>query len=188
MKNIYMGIIAAGVSACLIVYGVNMLIKEKASRSWPVCQGTVISSDIEQESKIDSSKKKTVNYRACVVYSYSVNGKTFISNRIAFETYSTSQKRKALTIVNRYPAGEIITVYYDPANPNSAILEKGTGNTVYPAIVIVIGCLCAFLGTLHFFSARPSRTIEDEMIQTFRMGMEDPLELKKVKQKRKDKP
>ena len=187
MRNVYI-IISVGISACLIFYGINMLIKGKASNSWPVCQGTVISSDIDQESKTDSYEKQTVSYRANVVYSYLVDGKAFRSNRIAFETYSTSQKGKALTIVNRYPAGEIITVYYDPANPNSAILEKGTGNTVYPAIVIAIGCLCAFLGTLHFFSARPSRTIEDEIIQTFRMGMEDPLELKKMKQKRKDKP
>ena len=177
MKNIYMGIIAAGVSACLIVYGVNMLIKEKASRSWPVCQGTVISSDIEQESKIDSYKKKTVNYRACVVYSYSVNGKTFISNRIAFETYSTPQKGKALAIANRYPADKTITVYYDPADPNSAVLEKGTGNAAY--VVIVVGCLCAFLGILYCFCTYSGRSIENEMIQTFRMGMEDPVDLKK---------
>ncbi len=185
MRNAYIGIMLVVVSAFLVFYGLNMLIKGKASNSWPVCQGTVVSSDIEQESKTDSYEKQTVSYRAHVVYSYLVNGTAFRSNRIAFETYSTSQKGKVLAIANKYPAGETITVYYDPADPNSAILEKGTGTAAY--FIIVVGCICVFLGTLYIFSARPGRTIEDEMIQTFRMGMEDPEDRKKMKQKRRGK-
>ncbi len=178
MKNGFIGIMAIAVSVCIIFYGINMLIKGKASRSWPGCQGTVISSDIEQESKTDSYEKLTVSYRAHVVYSYSVNEKSFKSNRITFETYSTRQKEKALAIANKYPAGETISVYYDPADPNSAVLEKGTGHAAY--FVIVVGCLCAFLGILYCFSTR-GRSIEDEMIRTFRMGMDDPVDLKKMK-------
>ncbi len=179
MRNIYIGIMAAGLSTCLIFYGINMLTRGKVSHSWPECQGTVISSDIKQETKTDSYEKQIVIYRAHVVYSYSVNGKTFKSNRIAFESYSTNLKGEALAVVDKYPLGKTIMVYYDPANPGSSILEKSASNAAF--FVIGIGCLCTFLGILYCFSSRTGRSVEDELLETLRMGMDDPVDLKKIK-------
>ncbi len=96
------------VAVCFIV--LSAMKKKKAAQAWPSVPGTVTSSRVQQ--KEDESD-------AVVTYSYAVNGKDYQGNRVGFFSRDTAQQ-----VVSRYPSGKQVEVFYDPANPSSAVLER----------------------------------------------------------------
>lgn len=64
------------------------------------------------------------HYAPEVKYQYEVGGKMYESDRIAPLTVSGSEEW-ANSIVTRYRAGEPCDAFYDPANPNQAVLLRG---------------------------------------------------------------
>jgi hypothetical protein len=61
-----------------------------------------------------------------VVYAYSVDGHVYQGTRVrlAGHTRAAVTASGAVTTAERYPAGAAVTVYYDPANPWDATLER----------------------------------------------------------------
>lgn len=61
-----------------------------------------------------------------VVYAYSVGGHVYQGTRIRVEGSGRSvvPGTGGLATIERYPAGATVTVYYDPANPWDAALER----------------------------------------------------------------
>lgn len=83
-------------------------------------QGTVASTKIESNS--DSEGGTT--YTPQVQYTYTVNGRQFQADRINFLLVSSSHKA-AENVVNHFPAGQPVTVYYNPASPGDSVLLRG---------------------------------------------------------------
>ncbi|MBP7593115.1 MAG: DUF3592 domain-containing protein, partial [Chloroflexi bacterium] len=80
---------------------------------------------------------------------------------IKFGENSYSSERKAQAILDRYPNGQRIAVFYDPTQPDKAVLEPGVSGGSY--IVLGIGLLFVFISLLVvvFAAVRaviPSRT------------------------------
>ena len=72
----------------------------------------------------DSSKKPT--YYPKIRYQYEVGGKIYIRDRISFAGGEGGEKKsEAQAVVNRYPSGQKVIVYYDPKHPEKAVLERG---------------------------------------------------------------
>jgi hypothetical protein len=71
--------------------------------------GTVISSTVQVPAQLP-----------LVIYSYSVDGAVFRSQRVRS---ADEPGETAATTVARYPAGASVVVYYDPGNPSDALLE-----------------------------------------------------------------
>lgn len=92
-------------------FGIRDLIRAKASVSWPTTQGTVMSSSVEYH----KSNNGRGTYHAEVMYDFNIHGKTFSGNRIAYGDYGSSNPSRARRVVNRYPKGKVVTVYYMPA-------------------------------------------------------------------------
>jgi len=61
----------------------------------------------------------------------------------------TSNRSKQQAIVEQYPAGSQVTVYYDPDDPEQAVLEKrvnGVFTTIMvSAVFILIGVIVAVM-------------------------------------------
>lgn len=89
-----------------------------AVQSWASAMGTVSASYLERRSSGDSG---TVNYPV-VQYSYQVGGQMYQGAKIApgMEVGGTGAGK----VVNRYPEGAQVMVFYDPNNPSDAVLEK----------------------------------------------------------------
>jgi Protein of unknown function (DUF3592) len=97
----------------------------RASRSWPIAPGTVLSGTVETVTERDSDGTSTY-FTPRLRYAYEVSGRRYESERIRFGQIRESE-RGARKVLERYPAGSPVEVRYDPANPADATLEAKAG-------------------------------------------------------------
>ena len=110
--------------------------KVKASMSWPYVPGRVIAASVRQVvERGDAQTRDITNYVPFVQYEYQVGGQNYQGNRLAFQEKGYNSHKKAFKLVAAYPAGNPVSVYYDPANPQNAVLErKAHGNNFLLAV------------------------------------------------------
>jgi len=121
----------------------------REAKSWPETSGKVVISAAEVREVKVSDDEREGGYRteernfANVVYEYSVAGKKLRNNRVSIgEDLGNFQVAETLA---KYPAGSIVTVYYNPRHPDQAVLERdlpkglwgclGIGTVIVLAIV-----------------------------------------------------
>lgn len=94
----------------------------RASLSWVETMGRVV------KSRVEVSGGDYVSVMPRVVYEYEVNGQNYKSELIRagdkFLRIQTGGSRTAYDIVDKYPEGSAVTVYYNPQNPSEAVLER----------------------------------------------------------------
>lgn len=134
MNGIFLGII------------VSTQRKMNAIQSWSSTMGTVSNSYLERRR---SSKGGSVNYPV-VQYSYQVGGQAYRGSKIApgMEVGGTGAGK----VVERYPAGAQVMVFYDPQNPSDAVLERKAHAQWVMWLVLVITdlMLCGMAGAFGF--------------------------------------
>jgi hypothetical protein len=128
----------------------------KASVNWPTTTGQVTASDI---------KKVMFRRQPQIAYTYSVNDKTYTSQRVSFAGgYKPKEVDPTLA---RYPVGSDVTVAHDPQNPAEATLETGANKQVTAQLRILLICffliiamniLSYYVKSLNRRSSLPSRT------------------------------
>ena len=57
---------------------------------------------------------------ARIAYRYEIDGRSFTSNRLGAKGMMQADS----TLVGKYFVGKTVDVFYDPANPASAVLER----------------------------------------------------------------
>jgi hypothetical protein len=124
--------------------------KASAARNWPSAAGTVVESRLE--SRRSSNNRGWVNYPR-VVYTYSVDGQPYVSNRISpgMEVGGTS----APGVIAKYPLGSQVKAYYNAQNPSEAVLEINTPASVkilWFVLAIVNLMLCGMAVPFVLFS------------------------------------
>ncbi|MFT4121584.1 DUF3592 domain-containing protein [Bradyrhizobium sp.] len=121
----------------------------REARGWPQAPGKVVTSFAEVREVRVSDDQRAEGYRlesrnfANVTYEYSVGGRKLRSDRISIgEDIGNFEVAEKLA---KYPAGAVVTVYYDPRHPDRAVLERdlpkglwgclGIGTVIVLAIV-----------------------------------------------------
>jgi LPXTG-motif cell wall-anchored protein len=84
---------------------------------WPATKGRVISATLIRMR--DRDGQMTAEPR--ITYEYTVNRQVYRSTRVKF-----GFKPRATLTVARYPAGNVVDVYYNPVKPEDAVLERET--------------------------------------------------------------
>jgi hypothetical protein len=120
------------VGALVLYFGFRDLQRAKASAAWPTAQGMVQRSSVEYH----RGSKGGGTYHAEIMYEFTVDKTTFSGADVAFGDYGSSNPSHARRIVNKYPQGKRVPVYYMPENPDVCVLEPGLkGQTwVLPAV------------------------------------------------------
>ncbi len=73
--------------------------------------------------KSDISHSSKPRFRFDIIYQYKVNGKSYESSRIGFGFKGSDKKENVDQIINRYPIGKKVAVYFDKSNPSFSVLE-----------------------------------------------------------------
>jgi hypothetical protein len=93
----------------------------QSALGWQTTTGRVLKSRVEVSSGGDST---SVSPR--VHYAYDVNGRAYQSDQIQAgdKIMAIGTSQNAYATVDRYPEGAIVTVYYNPLNPQESALER----------------------------------------------------------------
>ena len=128
----------------LIRFSLNLR-KAKRAENWPTMDGVITQSQISIQRSRDSDDGRVSNlYGALVRYSYRVKGEEYSGDRIAFVDVHTGDEERARDILARYPLGAAVRVFYNPADPQNAMLEPGVNQQAFvpfliPLVFLVIG-------------------------------------------------
>jgi len=95
------------------------LVRYQDAKTWPSVQGTV------QISKIRAHKEWMLSvFEPHLIYSYTVAGKGYTGDTVRIgHAKMMWSKEDATGLLQNYPAGKTVTVYYDPDEPTEALLE-----------------------------------------------------------------
>ena len=123
-----------------------------ASTRWPKAEGRVISSEVDMRVLGRAGMvhgggrvRQTHIFVPRIIYEYSVDGVTYSSDTLSFGRVGYSIK-SATRIASEYPEGKPVAVYYDPGNPDVAVLETA-GVHFAVARAVFVTCLgLVFLG------------------------------------------
>ncbi len=111
----------------------------RLSLGWPSVSGQVTSSSVTLETtQADSDSRLESTYYPSVSYDYRVDGQALKGSRVGVGgAKGFSRKEDAEAAARPYPVGSKVDVYYNPANPEYAVLVRGANITM---VWIIAGC------------------------------------------------
>lgn len=120
-----------------------------SSKKWPHVTGKIIKSRLESRGTTDPNDGVyTIEYCAELEYSYQIKGKHFFSRKINLFKNGYSIRKKSTGILDKYPRGTSVKVFYNPKKPSIAVLETG-GVTrliiIIISLMITVGVMTALL-------------------------------------------
>lgn len=99
--------------------------KVSASRVWPAVPGRIIAARVEAETTRGSDDEAdSTSYYPCIEYQYQVGPQTFRGTRIRFDRRGYARPKGAEQVLAALPIGRTVEVFYDPARPGEAVLER----------------------------------------------------------------
>jgi hypothetical protein len=128
----------------------------QSARKWVATRGTVTKSRVR--SHRDSSKQSDgYDAEPLVTYEYDVDGEHYRASRISFGEIKGEAVQPTL---DKYPVGEPVQIYYDPADPHQAVLERDApiaGRTLWLYVagwlVLAAALPCGFAWSLDRMGA-----------------------------------
>jgi Protein of unknown function (DUF3592) len=109
----------------------NVRHERKVSALWPTVTGTITTSDVIEQIHTEETDKEirdVTEYLPNIRYKYQVGGRDYFSSRRKWgaDTIYGMREWAAERLVS-YPVGAKVPVYYDPADPATAVLEPKSG-------------------------------------------------------------
>ena len=112
---------------------VRDVVSASSASGWPTVDGAVVSS------QVNPGCKNLTGYVPFIRYQYTVRGQEYTSHRIAYGAGVCSSKSDVERIVNAYPEGKTVQVYFDPASPGDSTLNASrTGAGTFPVFIIAL--------------------------------------------------
>jgi hypothetical protein len=144
-------LIGGGVCFLFFVIGIFIMIagvrnrrKAEESTSWPFVQGTITNSWVETQEHEDDDGSKTITHFPRWEYEFVVSGMTYTSQNISFGgTGGSNRELDAREGLKQYQINSQVQVFYNPSNPDDAVLVPGTQGTM--ALVIFGGILALIM-------------------------------------------
>lgn len=141
----FFAIIFLGLGILMVVMNRKNQKRADASTTWPSTQGRIIQAEVhEGESVLDEfGQSKTIFYPK-VKYEYQAQGIMHTGQKLSFggsETFANYQDAKGR--IAALTPGSLVHVYYDPSNPDNAVLDRIAKKSSY---VIILGSFFIALG------------------------------------------
>lgn len=140
--------------------------------SWSQTSGKVLSAKAvsrrvrtaETRSGAEKGGDEQLRNFAEIRYEYRVNGKRYTGQRVSIG--EDLGDHDVAGTLQRYPQGSGVTVYYNPANPSEAVLERDAPEGVLRTMMIFVVVLVAIGvgGSIGF----------DKLVATLQASMRDP--------------
>ncbi len=155
----FFAIIILGLGILIVVKNQKNQKRAGTSSSWPSTQGKIIKAEVYEGESIpdEFGQSKTIFYPQ-VKYEYQVQGIMYTGQKLSFggsETFANYQD--ATGRIAALTPGSLVHVYYDPSNPDKAVLDRIAKKTsmgiILGSVFIALG-LCAILSILVLIITR----------------------------------
>lgn len=128
--------LASGIFAIILLLGFSysfyLIYKYVKASGWPKTDGEILKSKIVIDDSGDS-----VSYEPAICYSYSVNGLQYHSDTVyLFNLWQT--KKSANYLVDKFKVGDEVEVFFNPKNPQDAMLITGFSGLHFNAVSALI--------------------------------------------------
>jgi hypothetical protein len=131
-------------------FALPQYLRAKKSAQWPTTSGEITYSRVRYV-----RGRRFDGYLGDVQYRYRVGDAEHLSSRVSFARGHLAAAEAWQRALAPYPVGQKVTVYYDPQNPASAVLEPGLAGEMailYKMDLFFIGVFAAaFLIALYKF-------------------------------------
>jgi hypothetical protein len=121
-----------------LYFGIRGIVLARASTDWPQTVGRVVSSTLEHDYEGMAYPR--------ILYEFDLKGTRYQGDRVHYGGYRSRDDPYALRVVEQYPEGREVTVYYMPDDPEQSLLEPGIRRDAWllpgvGAVFLIIGCL-----------------------------------------------
>src|SRR5262245_35422989 len=149
-------LIGAGVFIGIILLAtIVKLRQQKIASKWPQTSGQVVQSKIEAREKRNMDGGTTTGNYPLVVYEYEIEGKKYTCKKISVgEEAADFMVQETIA---KYPVGMTVPVYYNPANPREAVLERDLPTGFGKGL----GCIILFFVIVAAFLILGENGVED---------------------------
>ena len=139
------GTLLAAIGFCMFHFWAKpVLTNARNSSNWPTVLGSITKSELDADTDSDGT-----TYSADIEYEYAVNGDAYLGEIVWFgDGYSSSARHSHQDIVDRYPVGAQVNVYYKPDDPFIAVLEPGAVASSYAGFILSCVLMVIGLGML----------------------------------------
>ncbi len=135
------------VGGALLVDGLRAANKGLLSRNWPTTVGRVVRTRPHGNSSTPGIANLWV-VDPGIEYEYTVDGLVYTGRTVSFGGIPATVDG-AGTVLLQYPVGSAVTVWYDPDDPDRAVLQPGAAGgawteAVFGLVLVVAGLLVQF--------------------------------------------
>lgn len=138
------------VGLILVLAQIKGILKSGTSKAWPTIHGKVLRSRVHISRSRSSSTNRnsglSVSYRPDIEFVYKIDGIEYHSKRPYYGSNigSSFKYKRSKDLVDKYPVGKEVKVYYNPGNPKEAILETGLHRELF--LGLGMGILFSIIG------------------------------------------
>jgi hypothetical protein len=101
---------------------------------------------------MEDTKTRYMAYWPEIHYEYTVGPVRYSGDRVRFTHNATLEEAESKQIVALYPVGKAVPVYYNPNNPEAAVLKKG----IYWPVLVILAFAIVF-GPLFWMQFQVNR-------------------------------
>ncbi len=143
--------IVCALGAFLVVLGYHQWRAGRETRSYTRTRGRVVGAEVEEIPR--TSEEGGTRFLPVVRYAFEARGHTYASDRVSIgaSTAPDTDAEAARRMVERYPPGSDVDVWFDPRDPRRSVLVPGIPTS---QIVVALVTGIALLGIGMFVLAR----------------------------------
>jgi hypothetical protein len=131
------GVIIIAIGCLLIALTVALARRAGVQASWPQIPGVITRSRVTHGPDIDAD----------IEYEYVHRGRKWTSTTVKSNEVSVNWPGPARHMADKYPVGASVTVFVNPGNPMSAVLEPG-GDGHFMPFMMTVGAVMILIGAL----------------------------------------
>lgn len=135
------------VASLISFLGFQNVYTHHLAENWPTTEATILRAEVQNRDDLHqniSDRTRLSQYIPKIEYSYRIENKEYIGNRIQTGgIWSSSDSSVAKEIVQKYK-GRSVRIYYNPENPTESYLERSGIFRAY-SIGIISGLFSVFI-------------------------------------------
>lgn len=143
----------------IAIFGFVTMIQAKESPSWPTTEGVITTSKMKSWLDDDGDRM----YGADIVYDYRVGGSQLTGRNVKFGKVSTNRSSDAEKVLQKYPEGAQVEVFYNPDEFEVSVLEPGVHASTW--FMPVFGLVFASFGFVFLlvgiFAFKPKPKVKE---------------------------